>query len=203
MYDIILADPAWQYEMTHRRGAAQRHYSTMSVKELGSLPIPANDNAMLFMWACDPLLPEALEVMAAWGFRFRTVAFTWVKTTRVSSSPQQMRLIDSIEDDSNYHIGMGYYTRANPEMVLLGVRGKPIPVQDKGVRQLVIAPVSKHSQKPLEVHKRIDRLYPPEQYRRLEMFARRKAFAWWDVWGNEVESDVVIEAANAATGEVV
>ena len=114
-----------------------------------------------------PQLPVALAVMKAWGFTFKTVAFTWVKRTK----------------HGKLAWGMGSWSRANPEMVLLGVRGKPRRV-DKGVHSVVEAEVREHSRKPDEVRHRIERLMGDG--RRVELFAREKAEGW-DVWGNEVE----------------
>ena len=111
MHDVILADPAWSYSDKGRhRGGAERHYRTMTVPEICALPVPriAAKDCALFLWATWPNMPAALEVMQAWGFRFVTAAFVWVQTTKDGSRPA---------------IGMGHYTRANTEPVLLGIRG--------------------------------------------------------------------------------
>lgn len=114
-----------------------------------------------------PQLPLALEVMAAWGFAFKTVAFTWVKRNRVAPS---------------WFWGMGNWTRANAELVLLGTKGKPKRV-DAGVHSVLDSPVGRHSQKPDETRDRIVRLLG--DLPRIELFARGR-YPGWDVWGLDV-----------------
>ena len=148
----------------------------MQPDEIKALPVAhiAQDRAACFMWATSPKLPLAFEVMRAWGFEFKSVAFVWIKTNKKAPS---------------YFTGMGFYTRQNAEFVLLGTRGSPsLERLDKGVHQVfdeaepVIAPVSAHSVKPEEVRKRIDSLFGGD---RIELFSRGGA-PGWDVWGNEV-----------------
>jgi len=121
----------------------------------------------LFLWAIDPMLPQALDVTAAWGFTFKTVAFYWAKRCRASDG---------------WHIGTGYWSRANPEQCLRGTRGSPMRLS-RSVRRLVVAPVREHSRKPDEVAQSIQQLVPGPY---LEMFARERRFGW-DAWGNESE----------------
>jgi N6-adenosine-specific RNA methylase IME4 len=181
-YRAIAADPAWRFATFNEKGRNRcpdwrrfkgspcRHYATMSLDEIKALPVgelAANDCA-LFLWATDPLLPQALEVMAAWGFAFKTVGFYWVKTNLKSPG---------------YSIGCGFWTRANPEMCLLGVRGRPRRIS-KGVRKLVVSPRRGHSQKPVEVLDRIEQLVAGPY---LELFARDRR-AGWSAWGDEVLS---------------
>lgn len=139
----------------------------MQPVEILGLPVAsiAAPRAVLFLWATSPKLPLAFEVMHAWGFTFKSVAFVWIKKNKVADS---------------VFTGMGFYTRQNAEFVLLGTRGSPPLVRkDKGVHQIVEAPIAVHSQKPEEVRARIDRLYEGE---RIELFARRAAEGW-DAWG--------------------
>jgi len=171
-YGAILADPPWPWQARSPKGegrSAKRHYPVMQLDEIKALPvqrIAAND-CVLFLWCIDSMLPQALEVIEAWGFTFKTVAFTWVKKNRASDG---------------FFTGMGYWTRANPEMCLLATRGRPCRIA-RNVQQLVIAPRGRHSEKPAEVHRRIERLVAGPY---LELFARRPV-AGWDVWGNEVQ----------------
>ena len=124
-----------------------------------------------------PELPGALEVIKAWGFEYKTVAFTWVKTN------ENDRFIDL--KGSGLHWGMGYWTRANAELCLLATRGAPKRL-DMGVHQVVIRPVSEHSRKPDEVQVRIEKLLGPASGNtHLELFARR-ATPRWTVWGNQI-----------------
>lgn len=174
-YRAILADPAWDFKTYSAKGqgkSASRHYDTMSVDQLKRLRVEgirvrnlAASDALLFMWVTDWLLPEALELIAAWGFKYKTVAFTWVKHNAATGK---------------YPIGTGYWTRANPEMCLLATRGKPKRV-DAGVRQLILARRREHSRKPPATRKRIERLVRGPY---LELFARDSR-PGWDSWGNE------------------
>ena len=165
--------------MVDRGYGAAANYPTMSIDQLCAMEVPAENNCALFMWACWPLLPDALEVIRAWGFEYKTIAWPWVKSTETGMS---------------FHFGLGYYTRANTEPCLLAVRGKmPVAVHD--VQALIYSPVREHSRKPDEQYGKIERLYPTGPY--LEMFARRPRQGW-DVWGNEVESTVEIAACTPA-----
>ena len=167
-YGAILADPPWHWKARSQKGegrSAKNHYDVMRLSDLMWLPIPAADDCVLFMWAIDPMLPQAFKLINGWGFTYKTVAFTWAKINVSGKDP----------------IGGGYWTRANPEMCLLATRGKPKRI-DKGVRQLVMAPRREHSRKPDEVYDGIERLVAGPY---LEMFARQTR-PGWDAWGNEV-----------------
>ena len=179
-YSVIYADPPWDYSgQLHDRGGTSAHYGTAAVREIAELPvasIAAWDCACL-MWATYPKLEEALYVLRAWGFVYKTVAFTWVKMNPKSGTP---------------FFGMGAWTRANSEICLLGIRGM-MERKDKGVPQVVMSAVGEHSAKPHEVRDRIVRLLGDVP--RIELYARPFAGMFrkpdgWDVWGNEVESDV-------------
>ena len=177
-YDIIYADPAWHYNFKNRKGlsdeAKARLYETMSPASIRALPVGSisSDNSVLFLWTLDSEIPQALGVMEAWGFEYKTVAFTWVKTT-----------VNGL-----YHFGGGNWTRSNPESCLLGTMGHPHRVS-ASVRQLVVAPVQEHSRKPDEVRDRIVELMG--NLPRVELFARQKVDGW-DSWGDEIESDIVL-----------
>jgi N6-adenosine-specific RNA methylase IME4 len=140
----------------------------MKTKDIAKLPLVdhADKDCGLFMWACDPLLPEAFELIKALGFEFKTVGFYWVKTNRKSPG---------------YATGMGYWTRANPEPCLFATRGKPKRL-DKGVKRLIVAPRREHSRKPDEQYHRIEALLEGPY---LECFARQ-AWPGWSTFGNQV-----------------
>src|SRR3990167_4725348 len=183
-YQIIYADPPWQYRDkrdTHPRmsGGATSHYSTMSLTDIKNLGIDLrshlNENCMLFLWATFPNLPEALEVMRVWGFQYKTLGFSWIKTNKNDGKP---------------FFGIGYYTKSNCEVCLIGVRGKPIKVSDS-VSSVIISPKENHSQKPDEARKRIVEFCGDVP--RLELFSRQKVEGW-DCLGNEVESDIELKA---------
>ena len=141
----------------------------MSINDIYNLPnhsISDND-CILFIWVIDPMLPEAIKVIESWGFKYKTVAFTWVKKNKKSD---------------NYFTGMGYYTRSNPEMCLLATKGKPKRLS-KSVRQLIVSKLQQHSKKPDEIRNRIVELCG--DIPRIELFARQQVEGW-DCWGNEV-----------------
>lgn len=175
-YKIIYADPPWSYirsaGTTNARGLAKQHYPTMTAADICALPVRdiSTEDAVCFMWATFPTIGDALKVMEAWGFRYKTAAFVWVK-----KNPKSGVLA----------WGMGAYTRANAEVVLLGtlegVKAKDC-VKSHKVHQIVEAPRRAHSQKPDEVRDRIVELMG--DLPRIELFARSGAEGW-DCWGNE------------------
>ena len=176
-YQIIYADPLWSYndKMSGHSFSLDHEYQTQSKSWIGGLlrgGALQEKDSVLFLWAVSPLLPEALEVMKAWGFKYKTVAFVWSK--RTSKGKEVANL--------------GRWTMGNVEMCLLGVKGKPKRVI-RNIRQLVIAERKRHSEKPQEVRKRIVELMG--DLPRIELFAREKTKGW-DVWGNEVESDITL-----------
>ena len=172
-FSIIYADPPWRYEQKNRQGSAELHYPTMSIEEICSLPVTdlAAKDSVLFLWATFPQLPEALKVIKAWGFSYRSVAFVWIKRNRRSYS---------------WFYGLGYWTRGNAEICLLAVKGHP-KRKSTGVHQLIVSPIERHSKKPDEARRKIVELMG--DIPRVELFAREKK-PGWDVWGNEVESTV-------------
>jgi len=180
-YNIIYADPPWSYRDKrdkHPRlcGGASAHYNTMTIEEIKNLPINklADDNCMLFIWVTFPNLQGGLDVIKAWGFTYKTLGFSWIKTNKKNGKP---------------FFGIGYYTKSNCEVCLIGVKGKPIVVSNK-VSSVIIAPREEHSKKPDIVRDKIVELCG--DLPRIELFARQKAEGW-DVWGNEVESDIHID----------
>jgi N6-adenosine-specific RNA methylase IME4 len=182
---VILADPPWHYQnygsepgtMHNRQRGAQKYYLTMTIDQLCALPVIdiAADNAALFMWSTWPQMPEALRLIDAWGFVYKTLAWEWVKFN---------------SNSMGIFVGMGNYTRSNPEPCLLAFRGDPIPVAVHDVSSVIMSPVQEHSRKPSQQYERIESLYPQGPY--LELFARR-ARAGWGVWGNEVESTISLK----------
>lgn len=176
-YQIIYADPPWKFKVwCYRTGSGRspdQYYPTMEIEEICSLPINkiANKNCILFLWGTWPKLEEALQVIKAWGFKYKTNAFLWVKQNPSSKG---------------FFCGLGYWTRKNTEFVLLATKGNPKRL-NKSVRELIISPRGKHSVKPIEIKDRIIELVG--DLPRIELFAREKTEGW-DVWGNEVENDI-------------
>jgi N6-adenosine-specific RNA methylase IME4 len=186
-YQIIYADPPWRYWEGGDKNQS-KHYNTLTIEEICKLPIEdlADDNCLLFLWVTFPILDRVFQVIDSWGFKYSTCGFVWVKGKKrfndkqVSFLPQ-----DSIED----FVGCGGWTRANAEMCLIARRGK-IERKSKSVRQIIYSPVREHSRKPEETKERIIELVG--DLPRIELFARQKTEGW-DVWGNEVESDIELE----------
>ena len=167
-YDIIYADPAWQYKNFRSTGLA---YSTMTAKELAALPINliTSDNCALFCWATDTHIPECINICENhWGFKYKTKAFEWAKQTK----------------HGKWHSGQGFWTLSNPESCFMFTKGSPKRDKDgKGVRRLVVDKIREHSRKPDRIRDDIVTLMGDKP--RIELFART-AVPGWDAWGNEV-----------------
>ena len=170
-YEIIYADPPWSFKAFSSKGngrSAENHYSTMSIEDIANLPIQniAAENAVLFMWVTYPTMERAFEVIKAWGFEYKTCAFTWVKRNKKTPS---------------WFWGLGYWTRSNAEICLLATKGNPKRV-NAGVHSVLDDPVSRHSEKPNSARERIVSLMGDRS--RIELFARQPTDGW-DVWGND------------------
>jgi N6-adenosine-specific RNA methylase IME4 len=175
-YDVIYCDPPWWYSnrsanhITKFGGGARAHYDVMPDKDLLAMADLVKslcaDNTAMFMWATGPRLDFATELLKAWGFRYVTVGFTWIKKTK----------------HDKIHRGPGGYTSANAEFCLIGVKGSKLP-EKKLIPSVVLYPRLRHSEKPPIVRTRIEQMYP--NARRIEMFARHTAEGW-SAWGNEV-----------------
>ena len=174
-YSIIYADPPWAYLWgTGKTGGnfcPEKHYKTMSVNEicaLGQIIKKIREkNCALFIWATMPCLPNVFKVISAWGFKYKTCAFTWIKTRK----------------DGKPLSGMGSYTKANAELCLLAMRGH-IKSVDKSVPQVLMHPRMGHSVKPDEIMRRIERLFGSNTTK-IELFVRR-IVEGWDCWGDEI-----------------
>ena len=178
-YGVILADPPWNYDVSHRRGAAENHYPTMTMPELATLPVCdlAAPDSVLLMWATWPKLFEGVQsIIESWGFTYVT-GFPWVKVTEITRS-----LFDG-QIWIRPQWGTGYWVRGASEVVLIGKRGNPKIPEQPPVGLLCERMI--HSQKPLDLHDYGEMLNGPH----LELFARSNR-PGWDVWGNEVESTV-------------
>ena len=175
---LILADPNWSMRMRTAAGYAkspQAHYACAAPAELAALPVAqiAARDAVLVMWAINPMLPDALALMAAWGFQFKT-AGVWLKRTK---------------RDAAWQMGTGYVLGGSTEPFLIGKRGKGLPTRDRGVRGIidapmeVVEPIRGHSQKPENIYAVCDRLFGA--VRRVELFACT-ARPGWIQWGDEL-----------------
>ena len=164
-YGVILADPPWPFETWSDGGkgrAPENHYPTMTYDEIEMLPVMehAADDAVLLLWITPQVLTAAPRIMTQWGFSYTTIAFVWAKES----------------------VGLGYWTRKQTEICLLGTRGTPRRLATD-VPDLVNAPRRGHSVKPDEVYWRIERLLPGPY---LELFARGDGLRkGWTRWGND------------------
>lgn len=147
----------------------------MSIEELCALPVSeiTEKDCVLFLWATFPQLKEALQLIKAWGFRYKTVAFVWLKTNRKSGT---------------WFYGLGFWTRGNAEICLLATKGHP-KRQAKNVHQLIMSPIEAHSKKPDIAREKITALMG--DLSRIELFARKES-PGWDIWGNEVKSSITL-----------
>lgn len=177
-FTVIYADPPWEYEFSQSGSRSiEAHYDPMAVGEICQAPHPADENAILFLWATSPKIREALQVIDEWGFTYRT-SMVWVKDKW----------------------GMGYYIRGQHELLLIARKGE-LPPPDEASRvssvlNLAVAkeenldkwplllPRGEHSAKPLCVYEIIERMYPNQCY--IELFAREKRLGW-ESWGLEIE----------------
>ena len=159
-FELIYADPPWQLGNPDGPQAPENHYPTMPTDEICALQVPSADDAVLFLWAVSCLLPEALEVMAAWGFGCKST-FCWVKPS----------------------IGPGVWLRNRHELLLVGRKGDyPPPEPEDRCDSVLQAPRGRHSQKPAALYELIERMYPRAS--KLELFARN-ARAGWIAWDKE------------------
>lgn len=220
-FELIHTDPPWRYnDKSRNRGGAERHYSTMSLEELKAMNVAdyAAKDCCLMMWTTGPQLANSIDLLRAWGFEYRTFGFIWVKRTKrhwenVASRIRQ-HIIKEFSGQKEIRVraatkvvtpvlvmavvkdywfwGMGSYTRACAEIVLIGVKGSPASLrQDKGVHQVIEAIVGEHSAKPDEVYERLERLFGND-IKKLDMFTRRNRPGWYALGDQVDRTDYVI-----------
>jgi len=166
-YQVIYADPPWQYDNTGLGGSAENHYPTLSATELEELEDSASrqvtdlpgDNAVLFLWATAPFTPEGLQLCEAWGFEYKT-HFVWIK------------------DKATYG-KLGFYVYSQHELLLVATKGSCLPQEGSLVPSIIVAPKGDHSSKPELVYEIIERMYPGPY---IELFARERRDGWKS-WG--------------------
>lgn len=179
-YKIIYADPPWQYRVYSQKGqgrSAENHYHTMNIKDIMALPVDkiADKDCILFLWITFPCLKEGIEIMERWGFKYKTCGFNWVKRNKKKNT---------------YFMGLGFWTRSNSEVCLIGTKGQPKRVS-KSVPQICDARIMEHSRKPAEIRERIVELCG--ELPRIELFARDKVKGW-DSLGDEIDGKDIREA---------
>jgi len=166
-YQVIYADPPWQYNNTGLGGSAESHYLTLSTTELEELEDRASrqvtdlpgDNAVLFLWATAPFAPDGLQLCEAWGFEYKT-HFVWIK-------------------DKPTYGKLGFYAYSQHELLLVATKGSCLPQEGSLVPSIIVAPKQDHSSKPELVYEIIEKMYPGPY---IELFARKKR-AGWESWG--------------------
>jgi site-specific DNA-methyltransferase (adenine-specific) len=175
-FGVIYADCPWLYDRSVGQGVAVEQYDLMELAEIKNLEDAegrkvqdlSGENCLLFLWATFPKLTEALETIAAWGFEYKTVGFTWIKTNKKNDKP---------------FFGIGSYTKSNAEVCLLGTKGDPhILVKDNSVSSVIMSPLREHSRKPDEARAGIEKLVG--SIPKIELFAREKVKGW-ETWGRE------------------
>jgi N6-adenosine-specific RNA methylase IME4 len=180
MYEVLYADPCWDYDGREQHNtktankSVKHHYDTLTTETLKTLTVESitAPNAVLFLWTSSPHLDQAIDLMKAWGFAYKTIAFVWDKQK----------------------VNPGYYTMSQCEVCLVGKKGTiPTPRGTRNERQFLSQMRGRHSAKPDEIRKRIERMFPTQK--KLELFAREKVEGW-DAWGNEVESSISLSFNN-------
>ena len=180
-WPCILADPPWHHASRSANGQTGRspshHYATMSLSEICALPVGdvSAKSAHLFLWTTWPHLRQAFAVMDAWGYAYSSGFLTWVKLNPRAASALFLT-------ESDLHVGMGYTSRKNSELLLLGRRGSPKRLC-RGVREIVLAARRQHSRKPDQARARVEDYCPGP---RLELFAREAA-PGWTAWGDQLD----------------
>jgi N6-adenosine-specific RNA methylase IME4/ParB-like chromosome segregation protein Spo0J len=172
-FELIYADPPWQMGNPEGRWAPENHYPTMSLQDIESLAVPAAENAVLFLWAVNCILPEAIDVMRAWGFTYKS-NLVWVKPS----------------------IGPGRRVRNRHELLLYGQKGKLSAPELEDLPDsvsVIKAPRARHSEKPKRFYELIERMYP--QASKVELFARGNARPGWVAWGNQAGEPAEPETA--------
>jgi N6-adenosine-specific RNA methylase IME4 len=163
VFQVVYCDPPWQYNNSGFNSSAEQHYPTMSMDELMAMPVKnmRADNAVMFMWATNPLLKEAIELMETWGFEYKT-NIAWVKDRQIN---------------------LGFYVYGKHELLLIGTNGSMLPIGDKP-SSVMTASNNIHSKKPESTYELIEAMYPRLKY--VELFARNTPRNGWVKWGNEV-----------------
>lgn len=177
-FDVVLADPPWSYYGAKDKwGAAAKFYDTMSDEDILSLDVRSllKPTSVLFLWATGPRLDLAIRTLGSWGVHYRGVAFVWVKASKAGKPYGARGVRPSIVKPTTEFVLAGSMAKA----------GRPMPIADEAVAQVVLAPPGRHSEKPDEIQARIERLYPHGS--RVELFARRRR-AGWEAWGNEIHA---------------
>jgi N6-adenosine-specific RNA methylase IME4 len=180
-FRVAIADPGWRFGTWSARGrekCADKHYRCEEIAQIAALPVGElmAPDAVLFLWVLQTHFPAALQLIEAWGFEYKTVGFVWIKMPKSWSA-------DALPLRIRPRTGLGFYTRSNSEQCWIARRGNGCARLDRGVDQVIYAPVREHSRKPDEVRARIERLFGDVP--RIELFAREQRPNWC-AWGEQV-----------------
>jgi len=173
-FPVLYCDAPWSFVTFSKNNkgmlkSPDRHYKTMDLEAIKKIPVKdvLTDTAVCFFWVYNPMIPQALEVLNAWGLEFKTLGFCWRKTTKHGKD----------------HFGLGYYTRQSVELCIIATKGKPKRPNARNVRQILHSQVREHSRKPDEMYDLIERMYDGPY---LELFARNSYRKDWTKLGLEV-----------------
>jgi N6-adenosine-specific RNA methylase IME4 len=180
-FRVAFADPGWRFRTWSPRGrnkCADRHYRCEELEQIASLPVGElmAPDSVLCLCVVQTHLFAAMQVIEAWEFEYKSVAFNWIKMPKRWSADQLPLRIRP-------KMGCGYYTRANSEQCWIARRGKGCRRIDRAVDQVIHAPVREHSRKPDEMYARIERLFGDVP--RIELFAREQR-PGWSAWGDQL-----------------
>ena len=201
-YDLLLCDPPYQYDNAQtndpKRGGIG--YPTMTIADMAKIPIGncASDNSVMICWTTFPKLTDRkydmdfFEMIRQWGFTPVTALFVWIKTNKRG---KEITEETNLEEYTDYYSGLGRYTNSNVEIAFVCRRGKALERKAKNVKQLIFAPIGKHSEKPQEQYARIDALYGND-INKIELFARKQnpppLHKGWDAVGLDWEPSIDI-----------
>ncbi|UIS74664.1 DNA methyltransferase [Morganella phage Mecenats66] len=201
-YQIIAADPPWQYSNTVSRASAESHYSTMTLEQMMKMKIAdiSAKDSVLCMWYTSASTFDAYRLCHAWGFKVRTPKLiTWVKMNKLYKQHINSALASGrVKNCHDFmalmreqtRMGIGNYTRSNTEDMLIATRGKILPRLNKSLKQVLYAPIGEHSQKPAEAMEMITQVFG--DLKRIELFSR-SAHPGWDSWGNQADNGLSLD----------
>lgn len=178
-YGTILADPPWDFRTYSKVGqgkSASQHYPVMGLKDLKQMPVDqlGLKDSVLVMWVTQAQADQGFELMKAWGYQFKSMG-AWAKQSKTGTK---------------WAFGTGYIYRSAAEFYLLGTTGAP-KTAARNIRNLIVSPVRRHSEKPDEMHEQLERMYPDEP--RCELFARARREKW-SSWGDEITAETACPA---------
>lgn len=182
----LVADPPWKHgdQLPGSGRGAEKHYRCMSTEDICALHLPALEaDAILFLWRVASMVPDALRVCKAWGFKPKS-ELVWVKTSGEVKATDDVGVLP----DARLHFGMGRYTRASHEVCIIATRGKAAGlIQRHNVRSVFFAPVGAHSAKPAEFYRIVESLVAGPI---VELFAREARGGRWTCLGDSLGTEI-------------